>query len=989
MNWTRFQGRSLKTRITLFTLSIFLVSIWSLVFYSSRMLRADMESVLGDQQLSTVAMLAGEVNHELADRQAILAEIAEKIAPAMLSRHDALQAFLAQSLALAQEPFNGGIIVHRLDGTAIAEFPPSAERRGVNYMDIDSVAAALQEGKSAISRPVIGKKLQAPVFGMAIPIRDPHGKIIGAVSGVVNLAIPNFLDRITDGHYGKTGGYLLVAPQQRQIITATDKSRVMTSLPSPGVNPAIDRLMDGFEGPIVYLNAVGTEILTSAKRLPVSGWDMVAVLPTSEAFAPIRAMQQRMLLAALLLTVLAATATWWILGRQLAPMLAAAKTLSSFTDTPQAPRLLPITRADEVGELIASFNRLLETLGNREKALQESEAFKNTILNSMAAEIVVLDRHGVIREVNKRWRRFSRENSSLAGRPAGHTDVGVNYLDFCHLDEPPSDEAEDPRRGIEAVLERRRPSFSLEYACHSPQEQRWFTMTVMPLGPDVERGVVITHSDITAVKRAEQYEHFRSQILQLLAEGEPLRGILEALARGVEELNPGMLCSILLVDSEGQRLNTGAAPSLPEAFNAAVNGMKIRAGAGSCGTAAFTGQRVIVEDIATHPYWTRARELAASAGLGSCWSEPIRSSSGKVLGTFAIYHRHGQSPSAAHIELIEQSARLASIAIERNLAAEQLRASEAHYRLLTENVSDIVWRQDRDHRFTYISPADERLRGYKAEQVIGRHVTEVLTVEGIALLKGKQAQRAEAERRGVRTGITRFELPQRCRDGRLIWLEVLSTPERDAQGTIIGYFGVSREITERKQAEEQVRRLAFHDPLTSLPNRRLLHDRLQQAMAASGRAPCHGALMFVDLDNFKPLNDAHGHVIGDLLLIETAGRLKNCVREVDTVARFGGDEFVVMIGELAVDRSEAMEKAAIVAEKIRIALLQPYRLTVEAEGRKATALTHHCSASIGVTLFIGRQATQDEILRRADAAMYEAKQAGRNLIRFHVDEDHS
>jgi len=985
VNRTRFQGRSLKTRITLFTLAIFLVGIWSLAFYSSRMLRADMERVLGEQQLSTVAMLAGEVNHELADRQAMLERIAAGVTPAMLAKHTALQAFLAQSLAIEQEPFNGGIIAHRLDGTAIAEFPPAPERLGVNYLDIDSVAAALQEGRSTISQPVIGKKLQAPVFGMAVPIRDARGKVIGAVSGLVNLAIPNFLDRVTGGRYGKTGGYLLVAPQHRQIITATDKRRVMTGLPSPGVSPTIDRFIEGFEGPVVYISSVGTEVLSSAKRIPVSGWDMVAILPTSEAFAPIHAMQQRMLLAALLLTVLAATATWWILGRQLAPILAAAKTLSTFSGPQQTPQLLPITRADEVGELFASFNRLLETLGKREKALQESEAFKNTILNSMAAEIVVLDRHGFVREVNKRWRRFSRENSRQPGQPAAHTDVGVNYLDFCHLDEPPSDDAEDPRRGIEAVLERRRPSFSLEYACHSPQEQRWFTMTVMPLGPDVERGVVITHSDITAVKRAEQYEQFRSHILQLLAEGEPLRGILEALARGVEELNPGMLCSILLVDHEGQRLNTGAAPSLPEAFNAAVNGLKIRAGAGSCGTAAFTGQRVIVEDIATHPYWARSRELAASAGLGSCWSEPIRSSSGKVLGTFAIYHRHCQSPSAAHIELIEQSARLASIAIERNLAAEQLRASEAHYRLLTENVSDIVWRQDRDHRFTYISPADERLRGYKAEQVIGRHVTEVLTAEGIALLKEKQAQRAEAERRGVRTGITRFELPQRCQDGRLIWLEVLSTPERDAQGTIIGYFGVSREITERKQAEEQVRQLAFHDPLTALPNRRLLYDRLQQTMAAGGRTPCHGALMFVDLDNFKPLNDAHGHVIGDLLLIEAAGRLKSCVREVDTVARFGGDEFVVMIGELAEDRSEAMEKAARVAEKIRIALLEPYRLSVEAEGKTEMALTHQCSASIGVALFIGRQDSQDEIFQWADAAMYEAKQAGRNLIRFHDD----
>ena len=111
----------------------------------------------------------------------------------------------------------------------------------------------------------------------------------------------------------------------------------------------------------------------------------------------------------------------------------------------------------------------------------------------MAAEIVVLDQHGVIQAVNKRWRRFSRENSSQPGQPAAHTEAGVNYLDFCTLDAAAlADDAANPRRGIEAVLERRQPSFSLEYACHSPQEQRWFTMIVMPLGPDIERGEQIS-----------------------------------------------------------------------------------------------------------------------------------------------------------------------------------------------------------------------------------------------------------------------------------------------------------------------------------------------------------------------------------------------------------------------------------------------------------------------------------------------------------------
>lgn len=976
MNLNAPLWRSLTTRITVFTLAIFLISIWSLEFYVSRMLRQDIERVLGDQQRSAVALLANEIDHELNDRMDVLGRIAEGVTPAMLGDPANLQAFLEQSLMLPEPPFNGGVTAYRRDGTAIAEVPRASGRLGVNYADIDTVAAALDHTRATIGRPVMGPDQKAPLFGMTVPIRDPAGEVIGALGGVVNLELPNFLDRYLRGGYGRTGGYVLAAPQHRLIVTATDQSRVMASFPAKGVNPTIDRFIDGFEGPIVYVSAVGTEILTTAKRIPVAGWDMVAILPTAEAFAPIRAMQQRMLLS-----VLAAGATRWLLSRQLSPMVDAARRLAALSDAGQTPQPLPIVRQDEIGELIGGFNRLLAALGKREAAVKESEAFKNIILNSMAAEIAVLDRDGVIQAVNQRWRLSSAENGIESAEPSPH--VGVDYPASFEVgrDFASADHALHARNGIRAVLDGSLPSFSVDYVRPSGQ-QRWFTMTVMPLAQDTTRGVVITHTDVTSLKRAEQFEQFRSRILELLARGEPLAGVLEALVLGVEQLNPAMLCSILLLDSERKRLVTGAAPSLPDFYNTAVDGIKIGASAGSCGAAAFSGKRVVVEDIATHPFWKSARELAASAGLGSSWSEPIRASSGQVLGTFAIYHRQPHAPAQSDIAIIEQSARLASIAIERNLDAERLRESEAHYRLLTENVSDVIWRLDRDHRFTYISPADERLRGYRAEEVVGRHVTEVLTEEGAAIVREKQRQRQEAERRGEHTGISRFELPQRCKDGRLLWLEVLSSPERDAQGAITGYYGVSRDITKRKHEEDEVRQLAFYDPLTALPNRRLLNDRLRQTMASSARTACYGAVMFVDLDNFKPLNDERGHVTGDLLLIEAANRLKSCVREMDTVARFGGDEFVVIISKLDVDRSQSASSAGVIAEKMRTSLSKPYRLTMQREGEAETRVEHHCSASIGVALFIDHQASQDEIVNWADAAMYEAKQAGRNIIRF-------
>lgn len=220
-------------------------------------------------------------------------------------------------------------------------------------------------------------------------------------------------------------------------------------------------------------------------------------------------------------------------------------------------------------------------------------------------------------------------------------------------------------------------------------------------------------------------------------------------------------------------------------------------------------------------------------------------------------------------------------------------------------------------------------------------------------------------------------------DGTETLLEIFGSPVTDEQGNIRASLMSFIDITDRKKMEEQVRQLAFYDTLTRLPNRRLLSDRMAQAMAASKRNACHGALIFLDLDNFKPLNDMHGHDVGDLLLIEAADRLKSCVRQADTVARFGGDEFVLMITELDADESKSVEQAAVIAEKILATLSEPYLLNIRRPGEADTRLEHRCTASIGVALFLDHDAPQEHILKRADTAMYQAKVAGRNQIRFH------
>lgn len=236
MNTKLFSRHSLKTRVTLFTLAIFLVSLWSLGSYASLKLRHDMQHQLGEGQSSTVSFIAEEINHQIDERFRTLEKVAANVAPATLANSAALQRFLEQQREDLQGPFNAGVVVYGLDGTVIADVPVSAAWFGVNFLNREFLLAALKQGRSTIGQSVLGNKPGAPVVVIVTPIRDGRGKVIGALAGITNLELPNFLDIVSQNGPGKTGGYLLIAPQQRQIIVATDKRQVMHTLPGSATN---------------------------------------------------------------------------------------------------------------------------------------------------------------------------------------------------------------------------------------------------------------------------------------------------------------------------------------------------------------------------------------------------------------------------------------------------------------------------------------------------------------------------------------------------------------------------------------------------------------------------------------------------------------------------------------------------------------------------------------------------------------------------------
>ncbi len=297
-----------------------------------------------------------------------------------------------------------------------------------------------------------------------------------------------------------------------------------------------------------------------------------------------------------------------------------------------------------------------------------------------------------------------------------------------------------------------------------------------------------------------------------------------------------------------------------------------------------------------------------------------------------------------------------------------LQESEARFRIMAEQSSDWVWLIDAQGRHTYSNG--------KIVDSLGLDPEDFPDIDPISLIHPDDRglyratfEKALAERSGWRNIVLRWH----HRDGSYRHLESSATALFYESGEIQGFQGADRDITERKEAEEQIVQLAFYDALTGLPNRRLLLDRLNQALVVGSRSQLYGAILFIDLDDFKTLNDSLGHDTGDLLLVDVSRRLIACVREDDTVARLGGDEFIVLLEGISTEEDESATRAEMVGDKILSRLNQPYHLHNR---------DWRSTPSIGITLFHGRDITVEDLLKRADLAMYQAKEAGRNTLRF-------
>ncbi len=396
-------------------------------------------------------------------------------------------------------------------------------------------------------------------------------------------------------------------------------------------------------------------------------------------------------------------------------------------------------------------------------------------------------------------------------------------------------------------------------------------------------------------------------------------------------------------------------------------------GCGSYATAVREGKSVCVQDMSSQLETSPWRNTALQHGYRSSITLPLKDRSSSTFGVFGIFSAVPNAFTTDEVCLMEQLA--ADMAygimalresIERHVAEQGLRESEEKFAAIFNSSPNLIsLTRMSDGTIVEVNEGYTQLLGYSREESIGR------TTDNMSIW-GKKVDRDSFLSSLKRYGqIADFETTLRRRDGVSLTV-IISAKTIKLQG-IMYVLSVVHDITERKAAEEAIERLAFQDPLTMLPNRRLLLDRLHQALASGARSKRSGALIFIDLDNFKLLNDTLGHDAGDQLLLEVAKRLSSCVRNGDTISRFGGDEFMLMLDDLGENNLEVVAQIKVVGEKIMAILNRPYMIYGH---------LYHSSPSIGITLFYGNGTSVDELLKQADIAMYQAKSAGRNAMRF-------
>jgi diguanylate cyclase (GGDEF)-like protein/PAS domain S-box-containing protein len=502
------------------------------------------------------------------------------------------------------------------------------------------------------------------------------------------------------------------------------------------------------------------------------------------------------------------------------------------------------------------------------------------------------------------------------------------------------------------------------------QGERWHDVEVRRL-TDPTSGMpclLVNAQDVTEAEEALSRLALERELLEMISAGRPAREVLVRLAQQIEALDREVVCAVLLLGADHAHISDAFGPSLPETFARPLVGVPIGSGTGSFASAMRQREPVIATDIASDPSWSDYRDWASSLGLRACCLMPIISSSGAVLGALSAYYRQPREFGEGLLSLLAAARHIATLALEREAFEQDLRRRGEQLQMVMDAMPLSIAYADSDQRYVAVNRGFEQLFNCPREQAIGRHSWEVIGRELFEAIR----PRIERVMRGEEV---KYERDHVDANGNRRHLEAHYVPQIAEDGSVVGHFGIVRDITEAKNSQRLLYQLANHDKLTSLPNRTLFVERLDEAIRRAGRYGRKVGLLFIDLDRFKNVNDTLGHHSGDALLVACAQRFKQCLRETDTVARLGGDEFTVILPEIG-----KPEEASVAARRLLAALSNPFN--IDRQELFATA-------SVGISIFPDDGGDSATLLRQADIAMYRAKELGRNTFCFYSPEETS
>ncbi len=454
----------------------------------------------------------------------------------------------------------------------------------------------------------------------------------------------------------------------------------------------------------------------------------------------------------------------------------------------------------------------------------------------------------------------------------------------------------------------------------------------------------------------------------------PLGHILEDVCKRMEVLlGNGAICSVMLLDADDEHLLPGAAPSLPTEYWEAIINAPVGPDSGSCGAAIFRNRPIFAEDIAHDPLWRDYRDIALKHGLRACWSVPVTTAFQNVLGAFAVYYPSPRAPGEAEKNKILGAVDLIALAIDKKRMEQSLAESEERYRSVVSNLTEGIMVVAPGGQILTCNPSAMRILKISDIHSTGRrhrYFKRIVSEDGSEMKLGDDPASLVFR---TRAPIMNLSIGMELRDRSVAWLLVNVMPIVDSSKELVTAVLISfTDTTEVRETQRQLHYMASHDALTGLPNRHQLNQRLSHALTNARRNHHRVAVLFLDLDRFKNVNDTAGHSAGDSLLKDVASRLSSCIRTGDMLARLGGDEFVIV--------AEAFDNAAHLkemAERVLARIREPFYV----DGNE-----YYLGTSIGISVFPHDGDDCATLLRCADSAMYYAKESGRNNYQFFTTE---